>query len=135
MVLLIVRKLGTVPAAVDEEGKDINPHIPQYISDAPWYLDPRGNFFKINTWVPGNESDPENFLTWVFCSRFYLKRSVRIGVESVLGSCILVVWKDLTPRVFPLLVSATSSCRTGDSNSCPPDLELGALTKWLATRC
>jgi pre-mRNA-processing factor SLU7 len=45
MVLQIFRKLGTVPAAVDEEGKDINPHIPQYISDAPWYLDPRGNFF------------------------------------------------------------------------------------------
>jgi hypothetical protein len=40
------RKLGTVPAAVDEEGKDINPHIPQYISDAPWYLDPRGIITK-----------------------------------------------------------------------------------------
>jgi hypothetical protein len=26
---------------------------------------------------------------------------------------------------------ALSSCRTWDSNSCPPDLELGALTKWL----
>jgi hypothetical protein len=25
------------------------------------------------------------------------------------------------------------TCRTGDLNSCPPDLELGALTKWLAS--
>ena len=36
-----------MPAAVDEEGKDINPHIPQYISDAPWYLDPRGTMIFI----------------------------------------------------------------------------------------
>jgi pre-mRNA-processing factor SLU7 len=32
------RKAGTVEPEKDEDGNDINPHIPQYIAKAPWYI-------------------------------------------------------------------------------------------------
>jgi pre-mRNA-processing factor SLU7 len=38
MELEEARKAGTAPAELDEDGKEINPHIPEYMRSAPWYL-------------------------------------------------------------------------------------------------
>merc|ERR1712050_53230 len=36
------RKAGIAPAAVDKNGKEINPHIPQYMTKGLWYLNQEG---------------------------------------------------------------------------------------------
>jgi hypothetical protein len=40
----------------------------------------------------------------------------------------------LDPKDLATLISAPSSIQAGDTKSCPPDLELGAITQWLASR-
>lgn len=46
-----LRKAGAVAPEVDEDGNMINPHIPQYMSQAPWYLDQKVGLKHQKGWM------------------------------------------------------------------------------------
>ncbi|KAK2385921.1 pre-mRNA-splicing factor SLU7-A [Trifolium repens] len=56
------RKAGLAPAELDEDGKEINPHIPHYMSSAPWYLNAhqRPSLKHQRKW----KSDPNYSKSW-----------------------------------------------------------------------
>jgi pre-mRNA-processing factor SLU7 len=52
------RKAGLAAPELDEEGKPINPHIPQFMAAAPWYLNNSGPSLKHQkNWKGGAPAD------------------------------------------------------------------------------
>lgn len=55
------RKAGTAPPELDEEGNEINPHIPQYIVKAPWYIDTGAPTLKHQRYRASESLSPTNW--------------------------------------------------------------------------
>jgi pre-mRNA-processing factor SLU7 len=69
------RKAGNAPAEVDESGKDINPHIPKYMVDVPWYV----TYDHSKATLKHQRLHDEKSVTYDGLDKWYVRGQVELG--------------------------------------------------------
>lgn len=99
------RKAGTAPAEVDDEGNEINPHTPQFMLKAPWYVD-TGKVSLKHQRAPQKRKQTRFGLEE---NNWYARgqRAVSIAIETTITSMMTYIWMNrdlLLPNIAKELV-------------------------------
>jgi len=86
-----LRKTGAAPPELDEEGNMINPHIPQYIAQSPWYLNnsrPGLKHQKATSFKRGKEGEPPQATFTTYYQRGHISSGAAAAPSKFIpGSC------------------------------------------------
>jgi len=80
------RKAGIAPAAIDSDGKDINPHIPQYMTKGLWYLNQEGITTTLLHQKNWKTSDEDNHKWYDRGAKTVAAKTYRAGACQNCGS-------------------------------------------------
>eukprot|EP00889_Picochlorum_renovo_P005803 jgi/Picre1/32833/NNA_008163.t1 len=93
------RKAGLAEPELDEDGKPINPHIPQFMASAPWYLNEDKPTLKHQKNWKGKRRRRRHGMTVV--PRCFRQPSIERVLVQIVGPCLIrprIVWRDQGDR-------------------------------------